>query len=73
MTRNATTTATATKTAHETYADQAKAVAAQMKRLRVGLASHAKAEKSNPKSWCNSGDLGHVSEQLDEILAFIGA
>jgi len=45
----------------------------KMSRLEKELGKHAKDQLSEPTNWGYIGDLGHVSEVLDNILEFINS
>lgn len=45
----------------------------KMSRLEKELGKHEKEQLKEPTNWGYIGDLGHVSELLDDILSFINS
>jgi len=43
-----------------------------VKRISQRLRSHRAEQAQTPKHWTHAGDLGHVREQLTEVLALLG-
>jgi hypothetical protein len=43
-----------------------------LKRIAQRLRSHRGEQAQTPAHWTHAGDLGHVREQLTEVLAFLG-
>ena len=43
-----------------------------LKRIANQLATHAKEQAAEPRNWGFTGDLGHVNEELAQVLASLG-
>lgn len=62
------------KTAKQAFNETAENIEAQIAKLQAHLAVHrARFEKTDQKSWAFAGDLGHISENLEELNAFMGS
>jgi hypothetical protein len=43
-----------------------------LKRIEAGLEQHGVRQAATPEDWTHAGDLGHVAEELANIVAFLG-
>ena len=60
------------QTAAECYAERHAECQDLLKRIGQRLEAHSKNQEATPAHWTHSGDLGHVTEQLAYVLAFLG-
>lgn len=65
------TMATQKTTAIETYKQHREDIARVLDWLDMEMDRHESEAKSEPRNWGYAGSIGHVREQLIEILAFI--
>lgn len=59
------------KTAAETYKARQSEINKILASIRTELEKHAQLENLSNENWGFSGDLGSVSAQLDDVLAFL--
>ena len=59
-------------TARAAYGLHREQVAARLKQLKAALRDHNARAAKQPLDWGYAGSLGHVSEVLGEVLAFLG-
>ncbi len=62
----------AKQTAADCYAERQAECQDLLKRISQQLDKHRKDQQATPTHWTHAGDLGHVTEQLAYILAFLG-
>ena len=60
------------QTAAECYAERHAECQELLKRIGRQLETHNKDQAATPAHWTHAGDLGHVTEQLAYVLAFLG-
>jgi hypothetical protein len=60
-----------TKTARESYEERRRDIDHMLHWLSMELDAHDAKSKVEPTNWGYHGDLGHVSEKLIELLAFL--
>ena len=61
----------AKETAAGTYEKRRKDVAVIIDCIQMELKKHAAQAKEEPANWGCAGDLGHVREQLKQVLMFL--
>jgi hypothetical protein len=54
------------------YDGHQRTISGQIARLNKALIKHSKKQAQQPGHWGYAGDLGHVSELLDEAINFLG-
>ena len=62
----------AQQTAAGCYAERFAECQDLLQRIARHLEEHKKAQAQQPANWGHAGDLGHVTEELAYILAFLG-
>lgn len=62
---------TTTETAAQTYAERRRDIDWLLETLRAELDEHAGEAADAPNNWSIAGDLGHVRNELIEIVAFM--
>jgi hypothetical protein len=67
-----TTTKRTTQTAAACYAERHAECLDLLARIAHQLAKHQKEQAAAPADWGFSGDLGHVNEELANVLASLG-
>ncbi len=67
-----TTTKTTKQTAAGCYADRHAECKDLLKRIGQALETHRKRQAAEPRNWGYSGDLGHVAQELANVLANFG-
>ena len=60
------------QTAAECYAERHAECQNLLKRIGQQLEVHSRDQQATSAYWTHAGDLGHVTEQLAYILAFLG-
>ena len=66
------TTKTTKQTAAACYAERHTECQDLLKRIASRLEQHQKDQAAQPAHWGYPGDLGHITEQLAYVLAFLG-
>ena len=66
------TTKNTTKTAAAAYSQNATTAQDLLKRIATRLAEHQTRQAAEPCDWGYVGDLGHINEELAQVLAALG-
>jgi hypothetical protein len=61
-----------TKTAAAAYSQNATTAQDLLKRIATRLAEHQARQAAQPRDWGYVGDLGHINEELAQVLAGLG-
>ena len=61
-----------TKTAAAAYSQNATTAQDLLKRIATRLAEHQTRQAAEPRDWGYVGDLGHINEELAQVLASLG-
>jgi len=61
-----------TKTAAAAYSQNATTAQDLLKRIAIRLAEHEARQAAEPCDWGYVGDLGHINEELAQVLAALG-
>jgi hypothetical protein len=59
------------KTAHETYNERREEMMTKLEKLYALLEATDMRESANKNSWGFAGGLGHVNEELDNLIKFM--
>ena len=65
-------TTTTPKTAAAAYSQKNVITRDLLKRIATRLAEHEVEQAAKPQDWGYVGDLGHITEELAQVLAAIG-
>ena len=66
------TTKNTTKTAAAAYSQNATTAQDLLKRIATRLSEHQARQAAEPCDWGYVGDLGHINEELAQVLAALG-
>ena len=66
------TTKNTTKTAAAAYSQNATTAQDLLKRIAIRLTEHQTRQAAEPGDWGYVGDLGHINEELAQVLAALG-
>lgn len=58
-------------TANDSYKEQAQNINNQIAELQALLAKHAAEQSGSPRNWGFVGDLGAISRNLNDTIAFL--
>jgi hypothetical protein len=61
-----------TRTAAAAYSQNAATAQDLLKRIATRLAEHQARQVAEPTDWGYVGDLGHINEELAQVLAALG-
>ena len=61
-----------TKTAEAAYSQNATTAQDLLKRIATRLSEHQTRQAAQPRDWGYVGDLGHINEELAQVLAALG-
>lgn len=62
----------ADESADQAYQQSKQEVLEMLGRIQEKIHQHGKAQAGDASNWGHAGDLGHVKEVLQEVLAFLG-
>jgi hypothetical protein len=60
------------KTAAAAYSQNATTAQNLLKRIATRLAEHQTRQAAEPRDWGYVGDIGHINEELAQVLAALG-
>ena len=63
---------TTTKTAAAAYRQKTATAQGLLKRIATRLADHQTRQAAEPRDWGYVGDIGHINEELAQVLAALG-
>jgi hypothetical protein len=63
---------TPAQTAATAYTQKAATTKSLLERIAIRLSEHGTRQAAEPRDWGYVGDLGHINEELAQVLASLG-